>query len=99
MTISKIEEFWETLDREDDEPAVRQRIAAGAYRQPRREWAERWLENRKRKADLTVAERQELRESEALDLSRAANRYSKWSNWIAGGALILSAIALYFSVH
>ena len=95
--MSQIEEYWIKLDGYGAEK-VRMMIAGNQFNQKHKAWAEEWLNNRQRKHEVTADERQELRESEALELSREANKSSKTSNLIALAALIVAILAFYFSI-
>ena len=92
MVASTKEEFWIELDAIGEE-LVRERVVTKKYGKAgdKLALAEEWLR-------IKEQERKDAIVQEHLDIARSAGRHATTANWIALGALLLSALAFVFSL-
>ncbi len=91
------DELWPKLD-ELGEAEVRKRLTQGVYGQQKLPLIQAWLAKKEGERTDTATQRQEIRESKALELSAEANSIARRSNAIAWIAAVISALALLVSM-
>lgn len=91
------DELWPKLETLG-EVEVRKRLAQDVYGQQKRPLVEAWLATKDSEHTEAAAQRHEIRENKALQLSAEANSIARGSKTVAVIAVTVSALALLVAI-